>query len=100
MNAAGHHFPHRRSPAGRAEVLKESMEVNWHIPREARVAAWRLPDAGCSKSGSVTATRAPFHLQWEDKKMSPGMAETKDAELCETKLAFKLTVFLSLYSTQ
>lgn len=34
MNVVGHHFPQQRSHAGRAEVLKEKMEVNWHSTRE------------------------------------------------------------------
>lgn len=34
MNVVGHHFPHKRSHAGRAEVLKEKMEVNWHSTLE------------------------------------------------------------------
>lgn len=31
---------------------------------EVQMADWRLPDTGCSKCVSVTATQAPFNLQW------------------------------------
>lgn len=94
VNVVGHHFSPSGISAGRAEVLKEEMGVNWHSTMERF--EWQ---AGVSLTRDVLNVS---QLQWlellliysgKTNKILAWTAMTKNPKICKTTLFFFSSFF-------